>query len=79
MNNYADPCPCQFCKPPERYPGCHDKCTDKYIPWRARLDARKAAEVGVSICKAYAAEANLRNIAKNARYRQSRRSYFKDK
>lgn len=79
MNNYADPCPCQFCKPPERYPGCHDKCTDKYIPWRARLDARKAAEVGVSICKAYAAETNIRNIAKKARYRQNRIAYFKDK
>jgi len=77
MNYAADPCPCRFCKPPERYPGCHDKCTDKYIPWRARLDARKDAERGERVCKAYAAEANIRNAVKIAKYKQSRRTYFK--
>ena len=72
-----DPCPCQFCKPPERYPGCHDKCTEKYIPWRARLDARKAEFAVKAQSYAYIADANGRKQVKIAKYKQSRRTYFK--
>lgn len=72
-----DPCPCIDCHPPKRYPGCHDKCTEKYIPWKAREDARKAAERRNVQTYAYAAEAYSRKRAQIARYKQSRRTYFK--
>lgn len=34
---------CHKCKPPERYPGCHDHCK-YYKEARAAYDERKAAE-----------------------------------
>lgn len=34
---------CHYCKPPKRYPGCHDKCPD-YKEQKRLWDERKEAE-----------------------------------
>jgi hypothetical protein len=77
MINYADPCPCRYCVAPKRHPGCHDTCTKEYIPWRARLDARKAEFAVRAQSYAYIADANNRKQVKIAKYKQSRRTYFR--
>ena len=75
MNN--DPCPCRFCVAPKRHPGCHDTCTDEYIPWKARFDARKAIALRDSVSDSYNAESIGRSKVKEARYKMNRRAYFK--
>ena len=32
------PCPCDGCVPPQRQPGCHNRCGG-YIEWKAKCDA----------------------------------------
>lgn len=76
MNRF-DPCPCHYCVAPKRHPGCHDTCTKEYIPWKAREEARKAAEAGKSAIDAYSAESVSRSRTKEARYKMTRRTYFK--
>ena len=34
---------CKDCKPPKRYPGCHDHCPE-YLAQKSEHDQRKAAE-----------------------------------
>lgn len=32
--------PCIDCEPPERYPGCHDRC-EGYLEWKRELDEQR--------------------------------------
>lgn len=35
-----DKCPCRFCEPPERHPGCHGKC-EKKLAWDNKVRVYK--------------------------------------
>jgi len=62
-------CPCNGCtKETGRYPGCHDHCEDRYIPWRKELDAKNEAERKQNQMKDIMSDAKKKAVWRNRRY-----------
>ena len=64
-------CPCKGC--PDRYSGCHAKCTDRYIPWKIAIESINEKERENRRSRDTMSETVKRRIWKKSRYKNQYR------